>query len=534
MRGNRLRRRKIGRGEWDIFGLPLAWVMLGFFGPTPAAAEGSRHRPNVVLILADDMGFSDLGSYGGEILTPNLDRLAEEGLRFSSFYNCALCGPSRAALMTGLQPHRAGISDWTGLLNRQSVTLFELLKQAGYTTCAVGRLDMVTADNWHDPQSIARHIDRFFGTTGHKGPGNYFKDVRNTAFYRDGESFSIPEGAYKTDLITDFAIEFIREASRDRPFFLYLSHYAPHWPLHAKPKDIAKYRALYRELGWDKARAARLERMIRLGIVPENTRLAPRDAKAIPWEDSEFQDWEAERMAVYAAQVDCLDQNVGRVMQALREEGSDQNTLVLFLSDNGAAETSVGPLDKPGQTWRSDGVLTRVGNRPGIMPGSADTFVTAGPAWSNLSNAPFREHKRTAYEGGIASPLIARWPQGITEGGRWTAELSHLTDLPATILDLAEVEYPSSFDGRSTSPAAGKSLLPLFRDGTRDGHDYLAWSISGHRAIREGSWKLVAAKEKLWELYDLSRDRTELENLAASEPDRVRRLESLFIDWQSR
>ena len=232
---------------WLAASVALAGVAFG--AETP--------RPNIILILADDMGFSDLGCYGGEIRTPNLDRLAAGGVRFSQFYNCALCGPSRAALMTGLQPHQVGITNWTGLLNNRCVTVFELLKRAGYTTCAVGRLDMVTAENWHEPANLARHVDRYLGSTGHTGPGNYFKDVRNTLFYRDGQPFTLPPKC-----LQDRSHHGLRGASssreaagKQRPFFLYLAHYAPHWPLHAKPEDIAKYRELYRKLGWDEARA---------------------------------------------------------------------------------------------------------------------------------------------------------------------------------------------------------------------------------------------------------------------------------------
>ena len=227
--------------------------------------------------------------------SPTRDRPALGGLRFSQFYNCALCGPSRAALMTGLPPHRAGITNWTGLLNQRCVTVCELLKRAGYTTAAAGRLDMVTAENWHDPAAIARHVDRFLGSTGHTGPGNYFQAVRGTDFFRDGQPFTPPAaGAYKTDLITDFAEQFITGAAgKDKPFFLYLAHYAPHWPLHAKPADIAKYRGLYRGLGWDAARAQRHERLIKLGLLPAGTKLPPRDARAPAWVDAQNKDWEA-------------------------------------------------------------------------------------------------------------------------------------------------------------------------------------------------------------------------------------------------
>ena len=340
--------------------------------------------PNIVVIMADDLGYSDLGCYGGEIQTPNLDQLAGGGLRFSQFYNCALCGPSRAALMTGLHPHQVGIFGWTGLLNDRCVTVFELLKRAGYATCAVGRLDMVTADNWHDPAIIGRYLDRFLGSTGHTGPGNYFKEVRNTQFYCDGRSFTLPpEGTYKTDLITDFATDFIAEAAvGEKPFFLYVSHYAPHWPLHAKPEDMAKYRDLYRKLGWDEARLRRYQRLVELGLIGAESRLSPRDPRVPAWQDAQNKEWEADRMAAYAGQVDSLDQSVGRVMDALRGAHVDDNTLVMFLSDNGASDQTVGELDKPGQTWRVDGTLTRVGNDLAQQhPERVDTMAKAFDRW---------------------------------------------------------------------------------------------------------------------------------------------------------
>lgn len=497
-------------------------------------ASAAETRPNLIVILADDMGFSDLGCYGGEIKTPNLDRLATEGVRFSQFYNCALCGPSRAALMTGLHPHQAGITNWTGLLNNRCVTMFELLKRAGYSTCAVGRLDMVTAEDWHEPANISHHVDRFFGSTGHQGPGNYFKDVRNTAFYRDGEPFSIPEGGYKTDLITDFATAFLRSTGRDKPFFLYMAHYAPHWPLHAKPEDIAKYRGLYRDLGWDAARRLRLQRLIAGGILPTGTELSPRDSRAPAWDEAKSADWEAERMATYAAQIDCLDQSVGRVMEVLRSTGADKNTLIFFLSDNGASDQAVVKLDQPGRTWRSDNTPTRTGNKPGIQPGPADNFVTAGPAWANVANAPFREHKQTSHEGGIASPLIAWWPGVVTDVGGVCHEISHITDINATCLEAAGAGHPREFAGREVLPPAGKSLLPVLRGGQREGHASLCWSTSGTRAVRTGPWKLVAARGGPWELYDMNRDRTELHDVAKEQPGRVASMKRVFEEWLAR
>ncbi len=512
----------------------LASLVLCASSAGQAPAQSPR-KPNIVLILADDMGFSDLGCYGGEIHTPNLDRLASAGLRFSQCYNCALCGPSRAALMTGLYPHEVGIFGWTGLLNHRCVTAFELLRRAGYATCAVGRLDMVTAENWHEPEMIGRYVERFLGSTGHTGPGNYFKAVRNTSFYRNGRPFILPpEGTYKTDLITDFAVEFVAQAAKqDRPFFLYIAHYAPHWPLHAKPADIAKYRHLYRDLGWDAAREQRYRRLVELGLIGDKCRLSPRDPRVPPWDDAAHKDWEAERMAVYAAQIDCLDQNVGRVVDALERSGADRNTLILFLSDNGASDQAVrGPLDKPGQTWRADGTPTRVGNTPDIEPGGADTFVTGGPPWANVANTPFREHKNTNFEGGIATPLIAKWPGVIKQSGAISTELTHIADIMATCLDVAGVQYPAQFNGRTVLPLAGKSLLPVLRGQQREGHESVCWSTSGSRAVRVGSWKLVAAKGGPWELYDMTSDRTELNNLASQDAGRVEVMAKIFEQWR--
>ncbi len=498
------------------------------------SVQGAPARPNIVLIMADDMGFSDAGCYGSEIETPNLDRLAAEGLRFSQFYNCALCGPSRAALMTGLYPHEAGVTRWTGLLDpKNGTTMFEILKDADYESCAVGRLDMITTKNWHDPANLAEYVDRFLGSTGHKAPSNYFADVRNTDFYRDGKPYSLPPGSYKTDLITEFTVDFLQQRDKNRPFLLYMSHYAPHWPLHAKPVDIAKYREKYLRLGWDQARQDRLERLVEKGLIQTGTQLAPRDPAATAWTEADSRQWQAERMAVYAAQIDSLDQSVGRVLESLRQTGADQNTLILFCSDNGASNKStVKPLDRPARTWRSDGVPTRFGNRPDIQPGPGNTFLTAGPAWSSLANTPFRDHKQSAYEGGIASPLIAWWPGVIAKPGGVSHELSHITDLTETILHAALGDPPAATKGKMER--VGRSLLPIFQGGVRAGHESLGWAVAGHRAVREGDWKLVSAPQKPWELYNLDQDRTELKNLADQQPRRVAAMAKLFSEWMKR
>jgi len=511
---------------------------LAMSGGRAPGKEPTASRPNIVLIMADDMGFSDLGCYGGEIRTPNLDRLAKGGLRFAQFYNCALCGPSRAALMTGLYPHQAGVGErWTGLLSRRCVTLPELLKHAGYSTNVVGRLDMVTADNWHDPRLIHRHVDHFFGSTGHVGPGNYFKGVRDNPFYLDGKPYGIPaEGFYKTDAVTDHAVRFIGDAAgKGKPFFLYAAHYAPHWPLHAKGEDIARYRDMYRTLGWDELRARRHKRLTELGLIDAKTRLSRRDPRVPPWNTAAHKAWQAERMAVYAAQIDCMDRSIGRILQAIRKAGVEQNTLVLFLSDNGPSDQVWSrPLDRKGRPWRLDGTPTRVGNKPTIMPGGPDTFVTYGPPWANMSNTPFRLYKGTSHEGGIATPLIACWPQVIKQGGAVTQQVGHIIDIMATCLDAAGVAYPAAFADRTVQPLEGKSLLPIFRGKRREGHETLCWQLRGTRAVRRGTWKLVALKGKPWELYDMEADPAETNNSADRHPQRVQAMVAIHRAWARR
>ncbi len=531
---------------WSWFGLLGVALLAANAAAEPVSPAAAPARPNIVVIMADDLGFSDIGCYGGEIATPHIDRLAAEGIRFSQFYNQALCGPSRASLMTGLYNHQVGVLQWTGKLNDRCATILELLNDAGYATCAVGRLDVVTADDWHDPQQIARHTDRFFGRgprpgAWRQGPGHYFHEVQTTRYFRDGQPYDIPPTEayyehYDTDVTTDAAVAFLEEAAAgERPFFLYAGYFAPHWPLQAKPEDIAKYRQMYAETGWDRLRAARHERLIELGLLPAGTPLPPRDRRVPAWEDAAHRDWEAERMAVYAAQVDNLDQNIGRLREALEQAGVAGNTLVLFFSDNGASDQSwSSALDRPGLPWRLDGTPTRVGNRPEIEPGGPDTFVTYGPPWANVSNAPLRGYKGACYEGGIATPLIAHWPDVIPSGGGWTDELSHIMDILPTCLELAGVPYPDRFRDRTLLPLEGISLAPIFRGQPRRGHDVLGWNIRGNRALRRDSWKLVADRGQPWELYDLQTDRIEQNNLADSHPEQLAEMVEAYRQWAKR
>ena len=520
--------------------LPWLCSFLAFSVALTSGAATAADRPNIVLIMADDMGFSDLDCYGGEIHTPSIDRLARRGLRFTQFYNNALCGPTRASLMTGLYSQQVGVTGWTGALNDRCATIPELLGKAGYSTAAVGRLDMTTAGEWYNPEHAAQYLDRFFGSggkPGHYGPGHYFKRVRTQGFFYNGERFDFPPGTTfdKTELYTDYAVKFIEAAADgEKPFFLYVAHSAPHWPLHAKEADIAKYRDLYKNTGWDKLRKRRCERLKEAGLIDTSWPLTPRDERVPAWDEAEHQAWQAERMAVYAAQVDCMDRNIGRLLEAIRRTGVQDDTLILFLSDNGASHQKVtGPLDKPGKPWRLDGTPTKVGNRPDIMPGGADTFCCYGPPWANVSNTPFRGYKAGCFEGGIATPLVAVWPGKIDHGGI-THQPGHIIDVMATCLNVAGVEYPDRFENRTLLPLEGKSLLPVFHGEPRKEHECLCWNVAGSRAVRMGQWKLVAAKGKAWELYDLDADRTEMRDLAGENPERVKRLAAAYEGWARR
>jgi len=492
-------------------------------------------RPNIVLILADDMGYSDPGCYGGEIRTPNLDRLAAEGLRFSQFYNCTVCGPTRSSLLTGLYHHQLGIRRWFGRRNDNGVTVFELLHQAGYRTMMVGNMMMI--GQYHDAAAADYpSLDRYFGKqpSGKGGGGSYFHDVISSHWFLDGDRYQVPvEGFYNTDALTDQAVEFVEEAAgKEKPFFLYAAYMAPHWPLHAKPEDIAKYRDLYRSTGWDRLRERRYRRLVELKLIRPEWKLSPRDPRVPPWDEAEHKDWQAERMAVYAAQVDCLDQNVGRLLAALEQSGERGNTLVMFLSDNGASAQGWSQVTVL-RNWRRDGQPVRKGNHPSLMPGPADTFTSYGPPWANLSSTPFRRYKTTDHEGGISTPLIAHWP-AVIRPGSITHQVGHVIDLMPTFLELAGADYPAEFQGRDILPLEGKSLMPILRGRQRPGHDALCWENYGNRAVRMGRWKLVSARGRPWELYDMQADRTELCDLAAEHPERVEQMAAAYRQWLAR
>jgi arylsulfatase len=494
-----------------LFSLLAAGVGVAAKNSAPAASDD---RPNIIVVMADDMGFSDIGCYGGEIRTPTIDRLAEDGIRFSQFYNCALCGPSRASLMTGCYPWDVGQAPGTGIfanLSQNCATVMELLKAGGYETCAVGRLDMVTAGNWHAPDSIAECADRFLGSAS-GGAGNYFKEARGTPWFRDGKKYDRPSGAYSTDLISEFVADVIEgSAEIDKPFFIYVSHYAPHWPLQANDEDIAPYRELYGKTERTTLMRARLKRLVEAGLIPDGTTLHDSALNAKPVAGGALA---VERMAIHAAMVESIDRSLAATMTALRKAGKADNTLILVLSDNGASH----------QAGRNRAVPA------GVRPGSMETFLCQGPAVAALNNTPFRNYKVSNYEGGIASPLIAWWPRGLKARGRIARHPSHIADITPTCLELANVTYPSQFKGRTLIPLAGQSLLPALKNTDQQEPRVLVWP----KAVRDGDWKLVLESKRSPELYQLSQDRNEMQNVAAEFPDRVSKLTQIHAKRFSR
>jgi arylsulfatase A-like enzyme len=482
------------------------------------ASSAETQRPNIVLIMNDDMGFSDLACYGSEIATPTLDRLAKGGVRFTQFYNCARCCPTRASLLTGLYPHQAGIGhmvqdrgypSYRGYLSERCVTIAEVLRQAGYRTCMSGK--------WHVGENrphwpLDRGFDRYYGLIS--GASNYFTLSPGRKMARDNTPIS-PEDFYITDAFSDNAVQFIGEYARHRsPFFLYVAYTAPHWPLHAPPEDIVRYKGKYR-IGWDALREKRHKRMIEMGIVRKEWGITPRDPRAPAWPDAQHKEWEDMRMAVYAAQIDRMDQGIARIIARIKEVGAEENTLVMFLADNGGCAEELG------------------GNKPGIMPGPAETYMSYGLPWANASNTPFRRYKHWVHEGGIATPFIAYWPS-VIKPGQITHQVGHVIDVMATCADVAGAQYPETYNEKDITPLEGKSLLPILRGKQRPGHEAVFWEHEGNKAVRQGKWKLVSMHPQGWELYDLEADRTELNNLAEKLPEKAKELASLHDHWAQR
>ena len=513
-------------------------------------------KPNVVLILNDDMGYSDIGCYGGEVETPNLDRMAANGLRFSQFYNTARCSPSRASMLTGLHPHQTGVGiltydsgpeGYAGNLNQRCVTIPQALKASGYKTYMSGKWHVASSltkptDTW----PLQRGFDEFFGTI--IGAGSFYDPNTLTRGNANAEHEARAEGFFYTDAISDQAVAYIEQHAKahpDQPFFEYVAYTAPHWPLHAHEADIARYKGRF-DSGWDALREERLEKLVASGLLKDTWKLTERDPSQPPWSeaqaDEQFRAWTLRCMEVYAAQIDRMDQGIGRIIAALEKTGQLDNTVFIFLADNGACAedipegVSIDELVSKLMIARAEtrsGEPVHFGNDPSRMPGPENTYQSYGTAWANLSNAPFRLYKHWIHEGGIATPLIIHWPRGIGERGGIRHAPGYLPDIMATILDITGTAYPATFEGRPIDPIEGQSLLPVFaQDGATRAPMF--WEHEGNAAVRIGQWKLVKRYPRPWELYDLEADRTELHDLAARHPERVADMAGQYDAWAAR
>lgn len=521
----------------------------------PAAGKNPA-RPNIVLILADDLGFSDLGCYGSEIPTPNLDRMAAHGLRMTQFYTTPRCCPTRAALLTGLYPQQAGIGNmmenrgvmgYRGELGRDCLTIAEQLQRADYHTAMVGKwhtshiyfdgkkqLNFESDTPFWDNKNnwpLQRGFESFYGTI--HGVNSYFDPF---SLVRGNDPIRAEKtNYYYTDALTENAVADIgRLASEPNPFFLYVAYTAPHWPLQAPGKDIAKHRNRYLA-GWDVIRTNRYRRQIELGVIDPAWPLPPRDADVIAWENVRDKDWEANRMATYAAMVESLDRGVGRILAKLKEKGVEENTLVIFLSDNGACAEKIaaGWYDIPSHT--RDGKGIKVGNEDhSVFAGPNEVWQSYGLPWANVSDTPFQLYKHFTHEGGIATPFITYWPSVIKHPIISTNQTGHITDIMPTLVELAGAKHPDHFQNHTIQPLEGTSLLPVFEGKVREHPSPIFWEHEGNRAIRLNQWKLVARHGHEWELYDAVKDRTELKNLAANLPEKVKELSALYEAWAKR
>lgn len=530
--------------------------MVASFGLATSRAR-AVDAPNIVLIMSDDMGFSDLGCYGGEINTPNLDQLAKHGVRFSQFYNTSRCCPTRAALLSGVYQHQAGIGLMTGdsklpgyrgELGRNVVSIAEALSTAGYRRYMAGKWHVtrhVGPDGPKENWPMQRGFEKFYGTI--TGAGSFYDPATlcrgNTYITPVNDPNYKPKTYYYTDAISDNAVTFLKQhadESPDKPFFLYAAYTTAHWPMHALPQDIAKYKGKY-DRGFAPIREARLAKMKTLGLVTADTKLSPQSDN---WEEVVDKPWEARNMEVYAAMIDSMDQGIGRIVAELKRQGELDNTLILFLQDNGGCAEHygrhtpdsyatdlkpMGPDDLQQQIWPA--MQTRDGrplkSGPGVMAGPEDTFIGYARGWANVSNTPFREYKHFAHEGGISTPLIVHWPNGIdpSHNGKLEHQPGHVIDIMATCADVAGGAYPKTFGEHEIIPVEGVSLRPAFSGKSLERSDALYFEHHLNCAIRDGDWKLVCkgqagreVKDFGWELYNVKTDRAELQNVADKNP----------------
>lgn len=509
--------------------LACPWLLASVLS---AAADS---RPNVIVILVDDMGWSDIGCYGGEISTPNLDRLAANGLRYSQFYNTGRCSPTRASLLTGHYPHQAGMGHLDGMaipgslafqgkIADTSATLAEVLQSAGYFTAMSGK--------WHIGQhrGTAPWQRGFMRSLNLKAGGLFFPNQGGKRgaqpLFLNGEEKSrtdplFGDDWYSTYLFTDWGLKFIDEAiEEEKPFFLYLAHPAPHFPLMAPADDIARYRGKYMA-GWDKLRVARRDRQIEMGLIDASWPMSPREDDTPAWDSLPRSEQERydHMMAIYAAMVDTMDQSVGTLVDGLKQRGQLDNTLILFMSDNGGNAESGIP-----------------GRYIGDNPGDPDSNVFIGQCWAGLNNTPFRKYKHHVHEGGSSTPLIAHWPEAIAKrlNGQIDPQPGHLVDVMATLVDICDADYPTQLNGHQIEAMQGVSLKPSFKGKPLARKEPIFFQHEGNRAVRDGKWKLVAFHEKEWKLYNMDTDRTELNDLSERHPEKVSSMSAQFAVWAER
>ena len=541
-------------------------------GCTVVGSVHAADKPNIVLIMADDMGYTDIGCYGSEIKTPVLDGLAQNGVRFTQFYNTSRCCPTRAALLTGLYSHQAGIGLMTGDrgydayrgdLNRRCVTLAEALKPAGYRTYMSGKWHVTRhvgpkAPNHNWPRQ--RGFDRFYGTI--IGAGSFYDPATlcrdNTFITPENDPDYQPERFYYSDAISDNAVKYVADHHRDqtdKPFFMYVSYTSAHWPMHAFEEDIAKYKGKY-DNGYEPIRKQRYRRAIELGVLDKRWAMSP---AAFNWEKTKHKDWEIRCMEVYAAMVDRMDQGIGRIVNELKKHDALENTIIVYLQDNGGCAEGYGrrnnsdkkknfdfkPLGRDGlqtKIWTPmqtrDGRWVRTG--PETMPGAEDTFVAYGGGWANTSNTPFRGYKHDGFEGGISTPFIVHWPKGVAAEHRGSIvnDPAHLIDVMPTFVDAAGAEYPQSVGENAIQPMEGVSLVPAFSGTAVQRNAAIGFEHHGNLALRDGKWKIVSAyrrdKPTKWHLYDMDADRTEQSDLAESHPGKLREMIDKWQAWADR
>jgi arylsulfatase len=537
-----------------LAGLGLVSCLPSVAAAPGCVAETPGQRPNIVVIMADDLGYSDLGCYGGEIQTPHIDALATQGVRFTQFYNAARCCPSRASLLTGKYAHQVGLALNGRSLSRNSATIAEVLKANGYHTGMSGKWHLSETKALPTPKeqllwlSHRRDTARFAPLESYpcnRGFEEHWGIIWGVASYFDPFSLvhneeairEVPDDFYMTDFITEKSVGMIDEFSRDdHPFFLYVAYTAPHWPLHALPEDLGKYRGKYDE-GWDVLRENRYRRGVELGIIDSSVTKLGSNESHHPWSECTDKQWEARHMEAHAAMVDRLDQGVGKMVAKLKELGELDNTVIIFLADNGASpERGYKPgFDRVGHKRNGDPVHYIYTPADTIAPGPEESYGYLGINWAGALNAPFRYWKKESFAGGCCTPMIVVWPDGL-KGKENTINqgVGHVIDFLPTCLELAGARYPDRINGFETQPVEGKSLIPLLKNQTTAIHDTLFWEHEGGRALRAGDWKIAALKGEAWELFNLAEDRSEVSNLAARYPEKVQEMESAWERWNKR